>query len=187
MLAFRALAGIGGSTGISIIGGTLADLYESEQRGVAYAWYSFAAFAPTGLGPVMFGYVAMNRGFRLVFYIIFAMAGAITVGAYFLASETRESVLLSAKAKRLREKTGENYQSPADQQNLRLSALISGNLDRPVRLFLTEPVLIAFTLWISWAWCVAFNSPGCKDLHLLRVVLYLSLLSVPLVFENIYG
>ena len=61
MLVARFISGVGGSTGISIIGGTLADLFSDEDRGLAMALFAFSAFAPTGLGPVMFGYTSAKR------------------------------------------------------------------------------------------------------------------------------
>ncbi|CAD6573954.1 MAG: hypothetical protein CYPHOPRED_005241 [Cyphobasidiales sp. Tagirdzhanova-0007] len=172
MLVARFISGVGGSTGISIIGGTLADLFSDEDRGLAMALFAFSAFAPTGLGPVMFGYTSAKRSFRIVFWVIFAMSGAFALGAGLIMRETRESVLLSRKARSLRRKTGrECYLSPADHERAGLFTLIRLNLTRPIRLFFTEPILDAFTLWISFGWAV----------------LYLLLFSIPIVYGPVYG
>lgn len=53
MLVARFLAGIGGSTAIALVGGTLSDLFNNEDRSRPMAIFALAAFAPTGLGPGM--------------------------------------------------------------------------------------------------------------------------------------
>ena len=139
---------------------------------MAMAAFSYAAFAPTGLGPIMGGWIVQTRGFRLIYWIIFAMAGALTIGLYFIMRETRESILLSRKAARLRLQTGdERFVAQADEERASLSTIIRVALTRPVRLFITEPVLQAFSLWISFAWSV----------------LYLLLISIPIVFGQVYS
>jgi MFS family permease len=50
-------SGIAGSTAVSLVGGTLADVWTGAERGLPMALFAFAAFASTGLGPTMFGYV----------------------------------------------------------------------------------------------------------------------------------
>lgn len=160
MLVARFISGIGGSTAIALVGGTLSDLYSNEDRGIPMAMFAFAAFAPTGLGPVMFGYVAQLRGFRLCFWILFAMAGAFTAVIAFFQVETRESVLLSRKARWLREETGDSrFVAQADEERASLATILKVSLTRPVRLFFTEPVLQAFTLWVSFACEFPFRQP----------------------------
>lgn len=152
MLIARFISGIGGSSAVSLVGGTLADLYANEDRGLPMAAFAFAAFAPTGLGPIIFGYVSMLKGMRLCFWILFALAGLLTALLIPLSHETREGVLLSRKAKRLREQTGDNrYVAQADEERASLLTIMKVSLTRPMRLLFTEPVLQAFTLWISFA------------------------------------
>lgn len=92
MLVARIISGIGGYTAISPVGGTLGDLFDDNSRGVPMA--AFAAFVPTGLGPVIF---AMLRGSRLVFWIQFALVAVLTILICIFQRETRESVLLARR------------------------------------------------------------------------------------------
>ncbi|KAK9894249.1 MFS general substrate transporter [Cystobasidium minutum MCA 4210] len=171
ILIVRFISGIGGSTAIALVGGTLSDLFANDERGMPMTIFSFAAFAPTGLGPLIFGYVAEFRGFRLVMWINFALAAAFTVVLAVVAKETRESVLLSRKAKKLRQETGDNrFVAQADEERASLATILKVSLTRPFRLFLTEPTIQAFTASISFAWAV----------------LYILLISVPVVFQNVY-
>lgn len=58
--SFRVYRGIFGSTAVSLVGGTLSDLFTGKERGLPMALFAYAAFASTGLGPVMFGYVQVH-------------------------------------------------------------------------------------------------------------------------------
>jgi hypothetical protein len=48
--------------------------------------------------------------------------------------------------------------------------MMQTSLGRPIKMLYTEPVLIAFTVWISFTWGV----------------LYILLVAVPLVFANVF-
>ena len=47
VLVFRFISGIAGSTAVSLVGGTLADVWRDEDRGTPIALFSFAAFGCT--------------------------------------------------------------------------------------------------------------------------------------------
>jgi len=172
MLVVRAISGMGGSTAISLLGGILGDLFSDDERGLPMAVFAFFAFAPTGLGPVMFGYVAMLRGSPIVFWVQFTMAGLLTLAIFFVQAETRESVLLARKASALRKSTGNsNYAAPFDLEQKSFLTMIRTNLSRPLHLLAVEPVIQAWTVYVAFAWGV----------------LYLLLLSIPIVYSQIYG
>lgn len=60
MLAFRFLAGLGGSAPLAIGGGILADCFYPEQRGKAIGVYSLAPLIGPAIGPIAGGFVAGN-------------------------------------------------------------------------------------------------------------------------------
>lgn len=51
MLVARFIAGIGGSTAVAVLGGTLADLFSNEERGIPMAIFATVAFASTSVAP----------------------------------------------------------------------------------------------------------------------------------------
>ncbi|GAA6020209.1 hypothetical protein JCM10207_004371 [Rhodosporidiobolus poonsookiae] len=172
ILVSRFISGIAGSTAVSLVGGTLADVWRGEDRGVPMALFSFSAFAATGAGPVCFGYLAQIKGFRYVHWALFAASAAFAVIMVFILDETRASVLLSRKAAKLRKETGdERYMSKDDFERGSLREMMKVSLTRPVRMLIHEPVLVAITAWISCTWAT----------------LYLFLVAIPLVYSNVYG
>ncbi|GAA95213.1 uncharacterized protein L969DRAFT_15311 [Mixia osmundae IAM 14324] len=172
ILVSRFIAGIGGSTAVALVGGTLSDLWRAHERGLPMSLFALSAFAFTGLGPVALGYPAMILGFRWVNWIMFAASACFSVFVIFANQETRASVLLSRKAKRLRAETGDDrYQCLADADKESFRIMMSVSLTRPLRLLFTEPILAALALWISMAWGT----------------LYLLLEGIPIVFGQVYG
>ncbi|GAA5951045.1 hypothetical protein JCM3765_004662 [Sporobolomyces pararoseus] len=171
ILVTRFISGIAGSTAVSLVGGTLSDVWRGPDRGNPMSLFSWAAFGTTGLGPVMFGYLAQEKGFRYVNWIMFALSGVFTVVLVPVLDETRASVLLSRKAARMRKETGDDrYVSKEEYERGSIRQMMKTSLSRPIKMLTKEPVLIAFTLWISFTWGV----------------LYLTLVSIPLVFGEIY-
>ncbi|BGP12470.1 hypothetical protein JCM10213v2_000387 [Rhodosporidiobolus nylandii] len=172
ILVSRFISGIAGSTAVSLVGGTLADVFRGEERGTPMALFSFAAFGSTGLGPVVFGYLAQTKGFRAVNWVLFACSAAFAIAVYFVLDETRASVLLSRKAAKLRKETGDDrYMSKDDFERGSLKEMMKTSLGRPVQMLLHEPVLLAITAWISFTWGV----------------LYLFLVAIPLVYGRLWG
>ncbi|GAA5951047.1 hypothetical protein JCM3765_004663 [Sporobolomyces pararoseus] len=172
LIITRFFYGCFGSTGVALGGGILAEVWSDEERGLSMALFSLSATAPTGLGPVAFGYLSQIEGFRYVNWVLFALASVLAIATFFLLDETRASVLLTQRAKRLRHETGdERFVSKAEAERTSLIEVWKTNLRRPVSLLCREPVLIAFTAWIGFTWGV----------------MYLELVSVPLVYREIYN
>ncbi|GAA5972660.1 hypothetical protein JCM11641_002963 [Rhodosporidiobolus odoratus] len=172
VLVSRFISGIAGSTAVSLVGGTLADVWRGSERGLPMALFSFSAFGSTGLGPVCFGYLAQIKGFRAPNWVLLALSAAFSVLIYFALDETRASVLLSRKAAQLRKDTGdERYISKDDFERGSLREMMKTSLGRPVQMLVREPVLIAMTAYISLTWGV----------------LYLFLVAVPIVYGQVYG
>ncbi|SGY31972.1 BQ5605_C002g01295 [Microbotryum silenes-dioicae] len=170
----RFIGGLAASTGSTLVGGTVADLFESKDRGLPMSIFSLAAFAGTGLGPATMGYVEENLGlqWRWISWIQLIIAGVTSLCIILLTQETRGSVILSKRAAAKRKETGDpRYQCRSDAERASLAILIKFSLTRPLFLLFTEPIVAAFSLWVSFAWGI----------------LYLTLRAVPLVFANVYG
>ncbi|KDQ61601.1 hypothetical protein JAAARDRAFT_190341 [Jaapia argillacea MUCL 33604] len=171
VLITRFISGCGGSTAVALVGGTLADIWETHERGLPMALFSFVAFAGTGLGPVSFGYIELALGFRYVNWIMFGLSGLFTIALVLLLQETRASVILTRKAAKLRLETGDlRYRAKAEEERASLSVLVKTSLLRPIRFFFTEAIVFVFTMWITYAWGI----------------LYIQLESIPLVFTELH-
>ena len=190
MLAARFFAGVGGSTFSTMVGGVVSDIYVTEDRNTAMALFSGSALFGTGLGPLCSGFIAQHLSWRWVFYVQTIFDGFIILLVSVFFKETRGSVLLSRKARKLndwyaaRESAGLTgfdmlvegeskkqsqrirWKVKADEERESLVKMIGISVYRPFHLLTTEPVVFFFSLWVAFAWAV----------------LYLTFSSIPLVF-----
>ncbi|ORY75032.1 MFS general substrate transporter [Leucosporidium creatinivorum] len=172
VIVARLIGGLAASTGSTLVGGTVADLFITAERGLPMSIFSFCAFAGTGLGPAVMGYVEQYLGWRWISWIQMIMAGVMSLAIVLLTRETRGSVILSRRARKLRKSTGDpRHQCRSDAERASLAVLIRVSMTRPIYLLCTEAIVACFSLWVGFAWGV----------------LYLSLRAVPLVFQEYYS
>ncbi|GAA5877188.1 hypothetical protein JCM16303_006193 [Sporobolomyces ruberrimus] len=167
----RFIQGIAASTGSTLVGGTVSDLFDSHNRGLGMAVFSICAFAGTGLGPAVSGYIEFKKGWRWIEWVQMMEAGVLAIAIIFFTRETRGSVILSKRAKKLRKETGdERYQCRSDAERASLAVLLKVSMTRPLYLLGTESIVFFFSLWAGFSW-------GC---------LYLLVEAIPLIFGNVY-
>ncbi|KAG8865398.1 hypothetical protein FRB96_000288 [Tulasnella sp. 330] len=170
----RIIAGAAGSTGSTMVGGSLADIWRTAERGLPMSIFALMAFLGTGAGALVMAPVEMNSklGWRWIQWISI-MIGTLIWTALFLAmKETRSAVLLTRIAKDLRKTTGDQrYRARAEDERPPLKDLIIISLTRPMWLLISEPLVTAFSLWIGFAWGVLY---GLVE-------------SIPYVFQTLYG
>lgn len=65
-------------------------------------------------------------------------------------------MILKRRAKKLRYETGRSIYAEADLDTTSVLKLVQISFERPTRMLLTEPVVIFFTLWVSFAWGILF-------------------------------
>jgi multidrug resistance protein len=70
LIVFRLLAGVAGSTVITIGGGTFGDLFSAAERGPAMAIWAMGPLLGPIIGPVAGGFLAEAAGWRWVFWVI---------------------------------------------------------------------------------------------------------------------
>ncbi|OBZ74070.1 hypothetical protein A0H81_05937 [Grifola frondosa] len=154
VLIGRFLAGAFGSTGSTMVGGTVADIWMSHERGVPMALFSVAALGGVGVGCVAGGWIEQNShlGWRWIQWIHVILLGAFV-------------------AKKLRKDTGNHhYRARVEDERASLRTLIYISCTRPIYLLLTEPLVASFSLWVGFAWGILYAliesvAPAFKTLH----------------------
>jgi MFS family permease len=84
-----------------MVGGVISDIYHAEDRNMPMALFSGAALFGTGLGPMIASAIVQHTTWRWVFYSHAIVSGIFVVIMYILLKETRGSILLSRKARKL--------------------------------------------------------------------------------------
>ncbi|BGP52668.1 hypothetical protein JCM8202_004805 [Rhodotorula sphaerocarpa] len=171
VIVARFIGGIAASTGSTLVGGTVADLFDSHERGLPMSIFSICAFMGTGLGPAVSGYIELKKGWRWIEWVQMMAAGVLAVALILFTRETRGSVILSRRARKMRQETGDpRYQCRSDAERASLAVLLKVSMTRPLYLLGTEPIVFFLSLCaFSWG------------------SLYLVVEAVPLIFRNVYG
>ncbi|KAJ3729937.1 MFS polyamine transporter [Lentinula guzmanii] len=159
VLIARFIQGAFGSTWATMVGGTIADIWQSHERGLPMSLFAVAAVGGTGLGPIYAGWIEMNSRlqWRWIQWIQMIITGFYLILVPIIMKETRSSIILIRIAKRMRKKTGNpRYRARIEDERAKLSTLIWVSCTRPIHLLTTEPVVASFSIWIGFVWGVFF-------------------------------
>jgi len=195
MLVARFFVGVGGSTFSTMVGGVVSDIYHTADRNTPMALFSGAALFGTRMGPLVCGFIAQHTSWRWMFWMQTIMDGTLMAIIIVFFKETRGSILLSRKAKKINawyaEREGAGYYGinmpvgnefgetepqrirwkvRSDEERVNLLRMISISVYRPFHLLFTEPVVFFFSLWITFSWSI----------------LYMTFGTIPLIFSTVY-
>jgi len=150
LLVARAIDGIAFSAPMTLVGGTLADLWKNEERGVPMAAFSAAPFIGPAIGPLVGGFLFDAKGWRWLYWIQVVLSGAVWVLITFTVPETYAPTLRARRAKALRRETGSDRHVTAQDIDVRpLGERLRLFMLRPFQLLFREPIVFFISLYMS--------------------------------------
>jgi len=150
LLVCRAIDGIAFSAPMTLVGGTLADLWRTEERGVPMAAFSAAPFIGPAIGPLVGGFLSDAAGWRWLYWIQLIFAGVVYILITFTVPETYAPTILARRAKKLRAETGESDHVTEQDLDLRpLSERLRIFLIRPFQLLFQELIVFLVAVYMS--------------------------------------
>ncbi|KAK9336302.1 hypothetical protein LIPSTDRAFT_52197 [Lipomyces starkeyi NRRL Y-11557] len=150
LLVCRLIDGIAFSAPMTIVGGTLADLWSDEERGVAMATFSAAPFLGPCIGPIVGGYIGQNASWRWIYWVMFIFTGVIYLMVAFTIPETYAPEILKRRARRLRKETGDNsFVTNMDLHKRPLGEMVKVSLYRPIVLLTQELIVFLLTIYMA--------------------------------------
>ncbi|KAJ2917092.1 hypothetical protein MD484_g3304, partial [Candolleomyces efflorescens] len=161
----RIIQGAVGSTGSTMVAGTIADIWEPKQRGLPMALYSILAFGGNGVGTIAAGWIEANPKleWKWIQWISMMVAGCYSVVFAFTMRETRAPVLqakmIKRKAREARAK-GDLQLPTAAVPKSSFKELLWISCTRPLILLTTEPIVTAMSVWLAFAWGVFYCMIG---------------------------
>ncbi|KAK9424332.1 putative Major facilitator superfamily domain-containing protein [Seiridium unicorne] len=175
LIAFRFLAGIGGSAPLTLGGGIIADLFPVEERGFAISIWTVGPTIGPSIAPLIGAFITGSIGWRWAVWIPFIPATLATVLMALLFPETNHRVLISRKVRKLRKELNRPelyscYETQESQGSSSLATLQRG-LVRPLKMLFLSPIITAISFYISFVYGAV----------------YLMYNSVPTVFQGVYG
>ncbi|KAH7184906.1 major facilitator superfamily domain-containing protein [Fusarium flagelliforme] len=172
-IVFRFLAGCSASTPLVCSGGSIADMYNSLEKTWSFPLYAVAGFGGPMLGAVMGAYIGPSDAlsWRWAEWIMLIASGLVLVLVILFMPETYGPLLLQWKAAHYRRITGDDrFRCEHEIAGASLFSRLKVSMTRPF-LMLTEPIIIAMTLYLS----------------VLYIVLFTFLVGWPYIFEKTYG
>ncbi|KAG2148766.1 MFS polyamine transporter [Suillus clintonianus] len=176
LLAFRFLAGVGGSSPLSIGGGFVGDCWVPEERGKAVAIFSLAPLLGPVIGPITGAWIAQYSTWRWVFWSTSIVDAAIHIVGVFSLQETYAPVLLERKAEQMRRSMDaekaphREIRTVFEGQDRSWRTFMAQSLGRPFALFAHEPIVQLLGVYMAY----------------LYGLLYLFLATIPSIFEGVY-
>jgi MFS transporter, DHA1 family, multidrug resistance protein len=154
LMICRFFQGVFGSSPIVVLAAVCADIWRPESRGPALICFATGAFLPPMVAPFVSAFTAESSlGWRFDSYWT-VFLGAASLGlSLLLIKESYPPVVLIAKAKLLRRRTG-NWAIYAKQEQVEtdVKALLEKNLTRPLRMLIQEPILALCGIYISFVY-----------------------------------
>ncbi|KAG2157948.1 MFS polyamine transporter [Suillus bovinus] len=176
LLAFRFLAGLGGSAPLSIGGGFLGDCWHPDERGKAVAIYSLAPLMGPVVGPITGAWVAQYSTWRWVFWSTSIVDAIVQIIGMFALQETYAPLLLERKAERIRRSMDaekapyREIRTVFEGQDRSWRTVMTKSLGRPFVLFAHEPIVQLLGVYMAY----------------LYGLLYLLLTTIPSIFQGLY-
>jgi multidrug resistance protein len=167
VIVCRLIQGFGGSAPLTNTGGTVSDLWERNHSGTAMMIYGLSSTFGPPFALVLSGYIVLNLGFRWLFWIFMIITGSWWVIMLFTLPETRHSIILERKAKRVcKILRKERKASPALIENISdihnkadkrsLHSLFAINLARPIRFLMTEPITMGAAAYNGFIYGIVY-------------------------------
>ncbi|GLA35879.1 hypothetical protein AnigIFM63309_001260 [Aspergillus niger] len=157
-LAFRFLAGVCGCPPLTCAGGTVADIWDSKEKTLAFPVYAILSYGGAILAPVIASYMGSGSiSYHWTDWIVLIMAGLVLSLIVLVQPETYGPLLLRWKSKHLRQLTGDpRYLSKLDLDQTPLLSRIRRACVRQFTLPIREPIVLVLSLYLTVLYIVLF-------------------------------
>lgn len=173
LIIMRLIAGIACSPVLTNSGASVMDCIKPKNAVPVLAIWSFGTVFAPAIAPLLGACMTVAKNWRWSFWLVLFLSAFSLFFLFFTLPETSHTAILSRRAKRIRKQTGDNryytIQEKLDSQ-MKPREFLLDTLYRPVYMIFSDPVILAFDVYIS----VVYG------------VFYLFFEAFPIVFVDIY-
>ncbi|PLB52212.1 synaptic vesicle transporter [Aspergillus steynii IBT 23096] len=169
----RFFGGFFAASPVSIVPAVFADLFNNAQRGAVMSIFCMAVFIGPFAAPFVGGFIAISDlGWRWTMYISAIMIFSGFVLVLFFLDESYAPVILVRKAAIIRRQTHNwGIHAKQDEVEVDFKELLRNNFMRPIKMLISEPILLLISLYISFIYGLMYALLG----------------AYPVVFQGVYG
>ncbi|KAI5119904.1 hypothetical protein M0805_003708 [Coniferiporia weirii] len=173
LIAFRFMAGLGGSAPVAIGGGVIGDMFAEQDRATAMAVFTLGPLLGPAIGPVAGGFIAETIGFKWIFIVIAIFSGVGGVCGMLVLEETYAPVIQIRRAQRQIKLTGERTfeHDVILEQHKDFAHVMWVNMSRPFALLFGSFICFILSLYMG----------------LIYGYYYLMFATFPTLYEETYG
>ncbi|KAI5954612.1 TPO4 [Candida jiufengensis] len=154
MLILRFFAGFFASPCLSVVAGTINDLFSHDpfQQSTAVAIFCLMPFMGPVIGPIVGGFAAEYKGWKwAASWVLLMFYGASLISVIFVP-ETYKTVILVKRAK----KRGLNVNMPKPDFEL-VKSITKMYLLVPFKLLVVEPIVLFMSIYVAFVFAVLFG------------------------------
>ena len=174
-LALRFLNGLFAAVTIANLGGTIADLWDTHETGLAMSVFLWAAVGGSSSGYLLYSFVAQTHPWRDVFWAMLGIHGGLWIIMCATVRETRHTTILRVRAKKeLKTRNVQNTPMTTDEEpspnkpsilaHYSAKELFQVALTRPLRFLTTEAIVIFLCLYNGYLYGLSFLLNGAFDI-----------------------
>ncbi|KAI1497293.1 membrane transporter [Biscogniauxia marginata] len=171
VLVFRLLAGITGSYTHAVAPAMVADMFQSQERGLVLSITTLSGMMGQMMGPVVCGFLNAAYGWRSLAIMIVAITTPTWLVLFFTFPETYSPTLLQRRADKLTKITGKAHAVEGLQQAKTIGTQLRVSTLRPWVILFFEPIVALLSLFLS----------------VVHGTLFLLLAAYPIVFQRTRG
>lgn len=156
-IVFRLFAGFFASASMSIYGGSLADMFETDIRAKIWPFFALSPLLGPTIAPIVSGWLTQELGWRWDDWFTLIISGAVFVVAATCLPETFGPIILSFKAKSLRAITGDTTYRAEFDEAASLPTRLSDNFQRIARFTFREATTVLFGLYLTFLYLLIYG------------------------------
>ncbi|GAA5969102.1 hypothetical protein JCM11641_007470 [Rhodosporidiobolus odoratus] len=170
LLLGRFFAGCCGSAFLSVVGGSVADLFAPNEVSAPMGFYTAGPFLGPVVGPIISGFINQHLDWRWTWYVLIIWAGVEFVLLMVFVPETFLPVLLKRKAKRLRKEGRTDVRAPLELDTRSVARVIGISCVKPFQILALEPMALFLCTWTAvllgilymsfTAWSIVYHAYG---------------------------
>ncbi|KAL3233167.1 GTPase-activating protein GYP2 [Nakaseomyces bracarensis] len=152
LVILRFITGILCSPALATGGASVGDIIPAEHVPKFLGIWSIGAVAAPVFAPLLGASMVDAKDWRWIFWLLFFLSAATYITLIFFFPETSSDTILHRKALRLRKLTGDNRyytKKQREEEAIPAKTFLINTLYRPFKMMVTEPIILAFDLYIS--------------------------------------